>query len=99
MTYWQVGAVHPECTTGCADPLIGTSWLYQKDYIGVVQHVTGREQMVFLSHKQHLLGNDFDNYYNFDVSAGEDIEVFIVDTGAQIDHAVSLYTLIQLTLA
>lgn len=83
--------MHRECTSDCADPLTtATNWRYQEEYVDeVIENSDGRRQMVYLSHKPHMRTDEFDNHYNFDVSAGEDIEVYIVDTGANLDHAVS----------
>ncbi|KAK2766892.1 hypothetical protein FQN54_006206 [Arachnomyces sp. PD_36] len=86
----NVAAVHRECTTDCADPSTGTAtnWRYQVDYVeDVIENANGIDQMVYLSHKPNDMTIDYDKTYNFDVSAGEGVEVYIVDTGAQLDHA------------
>ncbi|PGH19191.1 hypothetical protein AJ80_04162 [Polytolypa hystricis UAMH7299] len=83
----NVGAVYRPCTSDCGDPQTAdTNWRYQLDYIEeFTDGVEGRTQMVFLSKNQQ--GRDrFDKNYWFDVSMGQDIPVYIVDTGAQMDH-------------
>ncbi|PGH04870.1 hypothetical protein AJ79_06955 [Helicocarpus griseus UAMH5409] len=59
---------------------------HQLKYIDdMIENVEGRSQMVYLSKNEQSKERFDDNYY-FDVSAGQDIPVYIVDTGAQMDH-------------
>ncbi|EFW19513.1 conserved hypothetical protein [Coccidioides posadasii str. Silveira] len=85
----NVVGVHRECTSDCADPLdnVQSKWRYQDNYLEIELEgsILGRQQMVYLSQNK-LPEQRFHNHYFFDVEAGRDIPVFIVDTGAQLDH-------------
>ncbi|KAK2787714.1 hypothetical protein FQN53_004737 [Emmonsiellopsis sp. PD_33] len=79
----NVAAVYQPCTD-CGDP--STDWRYQVKYLDDdIGGFEGRSQMIYLSANEES-EEDFDDRYFFDVSAGEDIPVYIVDTGAQLDH-------------
>ncbi|KAK2763346.1 hypothetical protein FQN54_009982 [Arachnomyces sp. PD_36] len=84
----NVAAVYQPCTD-CGDPSTATNWRYQDKYVDEVAEelliVSGHDQMVYLSQNQQF-DEDLGQEYYFDVSAGEDVPVYIVDTGAQIDH-------------
>jgi hypothetical protein len=88
---FKVAGVGMECTE-CADPLIASHWRYQRQYVDkVIETVNGRPQMVYLSKNQ---GDTYDAPYTFDESAGDAIPVYIVDTGAQLDHTVRICQII-----
>jgi hypothetical protein len=82
----NIVSVRTECID-CGDPL--TSWRYQHKYATQMEvdgfTELGRNQMLYLSKNQKSAGK-LDNLYFFDISAGQDIPVYIVDTGAQLDH-------------
>ncbi|KAK8081144.1 serine protease precursor [Apiospora hydei] len=88
----HVVSVHPRCTKGCGDPTVESHWRYQTDYIKENLDMTlndGIPQMAFLSQsKDHypLEETGSDQKYFFDESAGEDIPVYIVDSGANLEH-------------
>ncbi|KAK2799489.1 hypothetical protein FQN50_008461 [Emmonsiellopsis sp. PD_5] len=81
----NVAAVYQPCTD-CGDPSTATNWRYQVKYLDDrIDGFEGRSQMIYLSENQES-EEEFNDDYFFDVSAGEDIPVYIVDTGAQLDH-------------
>lgn len=87
----QVASAHIECTSGCVDPTTAdTNWRYQDWFLEDIEVSQHQRQMSFLSNNEAELRNKFNSYYFFDVSAGEDIPVYVPDTGAQMDHPVSL---------
>ncbi|KAK8104949.1 hypothetical protein PG999_008308 [Apiospora kogelbergensis] len=98
--FFSVISAHPRCTQDCGDPTL-SHWLLQSDYIKEVPHLSlndGIPQMAFLSQSkdEKKLEDGRGKYqfsqvgsgakYYFDESAGEDIPVYIVDSGANIEH-------------
>lgn len=90
----QVGAVYRECSPDCDNPTSeATNWRYQRDYLGEeppIAMTDFRQQMSYISTEEGSSEKTFTHHYYFDVSAGEDIPVYIVDSGAQLDHHVSI---------
>ncbi|KAK8129015.1 glucan 1-3-beta-glucosidase [Apiospora sp. TS-2023a] len=95
-------SVHPRCTQDCGDPTAESTWRYQSKYIQSEDESPqfsindGLPQMAFISQtkdEKHYAGKKFtfertgskEKYY-FDESAGEDIPVYIVDSGANLEH-------------
>ncbi|EQB56311.1 hypothetical protein CGLO_03684 [Colletotrichum gloeosporioides Cg-14] len=91
----NVASVYRECTSDCSDPTIQDSkisWRYQSQYIDEQIYATDHiKQMAYISANKGSDDRRYNEHYYFDISAGEDVPVYIVDTGAQMDH-------IQLTL-
>ncbi|SPO07465.1 uncharacterized protein DNG_10159 [Cephalotrichum gorgonifer] len=89
----NVSGVYAACKDCNFDPT--TSWVYQREYPRQVSdpvdnndgesHYIGHQQMAYLSYPP-TKNNYFENLYIFDDSAGSDIPVYIVDTGAQLAH-------------
>ncbi|PGH06628.1 hypothetical protein GX51_02255 [Blastomyces parvus] len=88
----NVVAVYRDDIVGTADMLTqanlqkNTNLQFQTDYMDEEISTwfnTPRRQVVFLSTKNLAKSQDL---YLFDRSAGEDIPVYILDTGARIDH-------------
>ncbi|KAF6823680.1 hypothetical protein CMUS01_10593 [Colletotrichum musicola] len=83
----NVASVHIECTSGCVDPTTAdTNWRYQDWFLEDVEVSQHQRQMSFLSNNEADLRDKFNSYYFYDVSAGQDIPVYVPDTGAQMDH-------------
>lgn len=55
----------------------------------IVNEKTALGEMIFISQppKTNLIDLD---YYNFDDSAGKDVSLYLIDSGANTDHSVSL---------
>ncbi|KAK2774133.1 hypothetical protein CKAH01_13227 [Colletotrichum kahawae] len=64
------------------------SWRYQNQYLD--EQVDAFEdhtaQMSYISANEGSTDDRYNQRYYFDVSAGEDVPVYIVDTGATMDH-------------
>ncbi|KAK6827401.1 hypothetical protein PG987_010742 [Apiospora arundinis] len=95
-------SLHPQCTRNCGDPTTqgneisgparDTHWRYQSKYIDEVHWLgDGRAQMAFLSQskkeeKRQIERQQSEEGYIFDESVGEDIPVYIIDSGANLNH-------------
>ena len=89
----QVSGVYADCTDCDYDPT--TAWVFQRVFKqesldGDMKRQIGAEQMAYLSFPPSK-NKKFDDMYVFDDSAGSDIPVYIVDTGAQLMHSVRIY--------
>ncbi|KAF0323324.1 hypothetical protein GQ607_009442, partial [Colletotrichum asianum] len=86
----NIVAVYPECSSDCESPTNeATNWRYQRNYLDKEPPIVMtdfRKQMAYISANEGSLEKTFTEHYYFDVSAGEDIPVYIVDSGAQLDH-------------
>ncbi|KAH0435727.1 hypothetical protein CcaCcLH18_04681 [Colletotrichum camelliae] len=86
----NVASVYRECTSDCSDPTIQDSkisWRYQNHYLDEQIYATNHiKQMAYISANKGSNDKKYNERYYFDVSAGEDVPVYIVDTGAQMDH-------------
>ncbi|KAK8033865.1 Pectin lyase fold/virulence factor [Apiospora marii] len=89
-------SVYPRCTKDCGDPTAESNWRYQSKYIkGVEKSLTsindGIPQMAFLSQSKDERTYPIEQVksyqrYFFDESAGEGVPVYIVDSGANLEH-------------
>ncbi|KAK6853850.1 hypothetical protein PG995_010662 [Apiospora arundinis] len=98
----HVLSLHPQCTRNCGDPTTqgneisgparDTHWRYQSKYIDEVHWLgDGRAQMAFLSQskkeeKRQIERQQSEEGYIFDESVGDDIPVYIIDSGANLNH-------------
>ncbi|KAF3807936.1 hypothetical protein GCG54_00007672 [Colletotrichum gloeosporioides] len=86
----NVASVYRECTSDCSDPTIQDSkisWRYQSQYLDEQIYATDHiKQMAYISANKGSDDKRYNEHYYFDISAGEDVPVYIVDTGAQMDH-------------
>ncbi|KAF5500243.1 Subtilisin-like protease 3 [Colletotrichum siamense] len=86
----NVASVYRECTSECSDPTMQDSkisWRYQSQYLDEQIYATNHmKQMAYISANKGSDNKRYNEHYYFDISAGEDIPVYIVDTGAQMDH-------------
>ncbi|KAL3293697.1 Subtilase family protein [Colletotrichum asianum] len=86
----NVASVYRECTSECSDPTMQDSkisWRYQSQYLAEQIYATNHmKQMAYISANKGSDNKRYNEHYYFDISAGEDIPVYIVDTGAQMDH-------------
>ncbi|KAI1337020.1 peptidase S8/S53 domain-containing protein [Xylariaceae sp. FL0016] len=81
-----VGFVHPQCTTNCDDPSTGLRYQLMENQLEQQLPWMARYQYqsdLFYHHQD--LGDDTWPFY-FDASAGDGIPIYILDTGAQMDH-------------
>jgi hypothetical protein len=49
------------------------------------------DEMVYISQETPTPLADYNNNYYFDDAAGENINVYVVDSGADLDHVVSCF--------
>ncbi|KAK8010064.1 glucan -beta-glucosidase protein [Apiospora arundinis] len=86
----NVVSVHPQCSSECPDPTAESHWRYQSDYRWETPLINdGIAQMAFLSQSKSQLVLERQGEaarFFFDESAGEDIPVYIVDSGANLRH-------------
>ncbi|KAK1852424.1 hypothetical protein CCHR01_04970 [Colletotrichum chrysophilum] len=87
----SVASVYRPCGSDCSDPTLQDSkisWRYQNQYVD--EQVDAFEdhtaQMSYISANEGSKDDRWNQRYYFDVSAGEDVPVYIVDTGATMDH-------------
>ncbi|EEP77496.1 predicted protein [Uncinocarpus reesii 1704] len=88
----NVAVVYPQCKSNCGDPFTsGPRLRYQKKYVDeFIDGDEGRTQLVFISNPEEEFHEKLlRESYVFNVSAVEDIPIYIVDTGAQLDNPVS----------
>ncbi|CAI0652112.1 unnamed protein product, partial [Colletotrichum noveboracense] len=87
----NVASVYRSCGTDCSDPTLQDSkisWRYQNQYLDeqVDPYEDHTAQMSYISANEGSKDTRWNQRYYFDVSAGEDVPVYIVDTGATMDH-------------
>jgi hypothetical protein len=74
----KVAAINPSCAFGCFDPTIK-----------LVRQAPAADEMILISQESgHTLANYWHSYI-YDDSAGENIEVYLVDTRANLANPVS----------
>lgn len=83
----QVGSIYLECGEDCFDPT--TAVVYQDSTANPDVRGTTPSQLVFVSQENPVVAQAGPPRYFFDDSAGEDVPVFIVDSGASLDHKAS----------
>ncbi|KAF4874181.1 Subtilisin-like protease 3 [Colletotrichum siamense] len=86
----NIVAVYRECSSDCESPTSeATNWRYQRNYLDKEPPIVltnFRKQMAYISANEGSSEKTFTEHYYFDDSAGEDIPVYMVDSGAQLDH-------------
>ncbi|KAF4421440.1 Subtilisin-like protease 1 [Colletotrichum fructicola] len=86
----NVASVYRPCESDCSDPTLQDSkisWRYQNQYLDEQLDLEDHQaQMSYISANEGSQDERYNGRYYFDVSAGEDVPVYIVDTGATMDH-------------
>jgi hypothetical protein len=75
---YQVASINDVCRDCTEDPT--TEFVYQED---------APASLAYVSSEYPLESSDDEARYYFDDSAGEEVKVYIVDTGANLKHKVS----------
>ncbi|KAI8271257.1 Sexual differentiation process putative subtilase-type proteinase isp6 [Colletotrichum sp. SAR11_239] len=86
----EVASVYRPCESDYSDPTLQDSkisWRYQNQYLDEQLDLEDHQvQMSYISVNEGSQDEPYNGRYYFDVSAGEDVPVYIVDTGATMDH-------------
>lgn len=72
--------MNSQCNTDCYDPTTA-----------LVRQNLATDEMVFISQQANHDLAWYNHNYIYDDTAGEDIEVYIIDTGANLAHTVSVF--------
>ena len=81
-----MAAVYLQCGSGCSAEGPCKNICYDPTILGVYQDPS-IEQLNYVSWSRSQ--NALPDRYYFDESAGEDVPVYVIDTGATLDHVVS----------
>jgi hypothetical protein len=73
-----MASVSVTCSENCFDPTTT-----------IVRQANALDEMVYISQESPTPLADYNNNYYFDDAAGENINVYIVDSGADLSHVVS----------